>query len=293
MKILLPIDGSRYSQMAVEFLASIAGNLGKKPQVRIIVVVPALPQRAIQVTDTEDMQTYYADEAEAVFAPARDRLSAVGYDVQTVYGIGSPGHHICQEGEAFDADLIVMGSQGKSDLSGLFVGSVTREVMSKSKIPVLVLRKTPRLENVPLRIGIALDGSEQGVAAVAYALSNRNLFGTCLFYLIHVSPKPHKVIMPLGMPQQEECELKKLHMKEFACATKSVRNLFDTHHVVPRTVPLLGSVGPAIANYATQEGLDLLILGSHGDGRFKAPFTGSTSNHLVANTDIPLLVIRV
>ncbi|MBO5658131.1 MAG: universal stress protein [Duodenibacillus sp.] len=293
MKILLPIDGSRYSDMAVSFLASIASNLGEKPQVRVIVVVPAVPQRAILVTDTDQVHTYYEDEAQPLLTSAYERLSAVGYDVQTVYSIGSPGHHICHEAESFDADLIVMGSQGKSDLSGLFLGSVTREVLSGTKVPILVLRTSPRIEHSPIRIGIALDGSEQGIAASAYALSNRKMFGKCLFYLIHVSPEIRKVIMPMGMPQLEENEIKKQRMKEFACATKGVRSLFDDYNVVPRTVPLTGTPGEAIADFAAEEKLDLLILGSHGDGRFKAPFTGSTANHLVSHTDIPLLVIRV
>ena len=78
MKILLPIDGSRYSDMAVSFLASIASNLGEKPQVRVIVVVPAVPQRAILVTDTDQVHTYYEDEAQPLLTSAYERLSAVG-----------------------------------------------------------------------------------------------------------------------------------------------------------------------------------------------------------------------
>jgi nucleotide-binding universal stress UspA family protein len=47
---------------------------------------------------------------------------------------------IVEAAEKFGADVIVMGSRGRSDLPGLLLGSVTHKVLSMTRVPVLVIR---------------------------------------------------------------------------------------------------------------------------------------------------------
>ena len=47
---------------------------------------------------------------------------------------------IAKEAEDLDADLIVMGSRGRSDIEGLLLGSVTHKVLTLATVPVLVVR---------------------------------------------------------------------------------------------------------------------------------------------------------
>ncbi len=47
MKILVPYDGSSYSDNSLEFIASRTTLLGKDPKIRLLVVLEALPDRAI------------------------------------------------------------------------------------------------------------------------------------------------------------------------------------------------------------------------------------------------------
>ena len=52
-----------------------------------------------------------------------------------------PAMAICQAAERFGADLICMGSRGRSGLTKVLLGSVAQGVMAQSKRPVLVLRE--------------------------------------------------------------------------------------------------------------------------------------------------------
>jgi nucleotide-binding universal stress UspA family protein len=42
--------------------------------------------------------------------------------------------------EAEEADMIVIGSRGKTDLEGLLLGSITHQVLHVATVPVLVVR---------------------------------------------------------------------------------------------------------------------------------------------------------
>ncbi|MEF9996794.1 MAG: universal stress protein, partial [Burkholderiaceae bacterium] len=57
-------------------------------------------------------------------------------------------------------------------------------------------------------------------------------------------------------------------------------------------VCLVGNAGDEIAAYAKKKKLDVLVLGSHGYGAFKAAVMGSTANRVAAQGDVPLLLIR-
>jgi nucleotide-binding universal stress UspA family protein len=53
---------------------------------------------------------------------------------------GHPVEQILKEAEAGDYDLIVMGSHGKGNLPDAMIGDVSRRVVRRSKIPVLMVR---------------------------------------------------------------------------------------------------------------------------------------------------------
>ena len=56
-------------------------------------------------------------------------------------------------------------------------------------------------------------------------------------------------------------------------------------------MPLVGNAGDEIAAYAKKK-LDLLVMGSHGYGRFKSAILGSTAMRIASQGDVPILIIR-
>ena len=73
--------------------------------------------------------------------PRQAEALGIRTEVEVVQDIAA-AKAICQTAERFGADIICMGTHGRSGLSATILGSVTKEVMAKSKRPLLVLRTT-------------------------------------------------------------------------------------------------------------------------------------------------------
>jgi nucleotide-binding universal stress UspA family protein len=72
---------------------------------------------------------------------AKSTLSDAGVTVDTsVVESNSAWRGIVEAGDTLQADLIVMGSHGRSGLEKLMLGSVAHAVLSHTKLPVLVVR---------------------------------------------------------------------------------------------------------------------------------------------------------
>jgi nucleotide-binding universal stress UspA family protein len=69
-----------------------------------------------------------------------ERVHARGIEVRTVTAIGQTDGEICRAAQEWPADLIVMGTHGRTGLSHLLLGSVAEKVVRKAPCPVLTVR---------------------------------------------------------------------------------------------------------------------------------------------------------
>ncbi len=140
--ILVPVDGSPTAQLAVEKAIGLAKAFGSR--VTAIFVIDPYPFSGIG-TDFAYGQTEYLSaataEANASVRVARTAFDAAGVSVDTsVIESHAAWRGIVESAESIQADLIVMGSHGRSGLEKLVLGSVTQAVLSHTKLPVLVVR---------------------------------------------------------------------------------------------------------------------------------------------------------
>lgn len=130
-KILLSVDGSEHSERATAAASEIAMKSGGKVHVLHV-------HEAGLVLPVETNA-----EAQAVADHAIKQLEADGIEVsgQAVSApAGSVAPTIIEAARSFDCDLIVMGTRGLSDFSGLLVGSIAHKVIHHAECPVLVVR---------------------------------------------------------------------------------------------------------------------------------------------------------
>ena len=297
MKILLPIDGSEYSKNAIDFVASRTTVLGNNPTIELLNIQVPLPARASRLVGREALDRYYEEEADKVFTSARKVLKRDNITVTEAYRIGAPDEMIAQEADKLPADLIVMGSRGLTALKGLIMGSVTTGVLARTKCPVLLLRGKEAPLTDALRVGIAVDGSKYGMAAVNHVLKAIDFFGKgAQFYLINVVNDYAGAVMPdmagMALPALSESEGLELQKKEFAETVDPLRPLFEKAGLKPTEVCLVGNPSDEIAAFAKKNKLDLIVMGSHGYTRFKSAVMGSTATHIAAEGNVPLLIIR-
>lgn len=140
--ILVPIDGSATAHLAVEKAAGLAKAFGSR--VTAIFVIDPYPFTGIG-TDFAYGQAEYLSaataEANAAIKDAKTAFEAAGLSAETsVVEAHAAWRGVVETAESSGADLIVMGSHGRSGLEKLVLGSVTQAVLSHTHLPVLVVR---------------------------------------------------------------------------------------------------------------------------------------------------------
>lgn len=297
MKVLLPIDGSEFSKHAIEFVTSRTTLLGHHPTFELLSVQAPVPSRASNLVGADALKNYYDEEAETVLRPAIDALKEAGVPVSSRYSLGEAAPTIAKVAEDSEADLIIMGSHGRSALKGLLLGSVTHSVLAMSRKPLLILRNKPATMQDSLTVGVAIDGSKYGEAAVEYILNNKDLFGeNAVFHLINVVSDYAGMVLPdmagMALPTMSEQEVRAMQHEAFDEAVAPLRQKFEENGLKFKEICLVGNPGDEIAAYGKKGKLDLIIMGTRGFGAFKAAVLGSTATRVAAISDTPLLVIQ-
>jgi nucleotide-binding universal stress UspA family protein len=145
-KILVATDGSELASQAVRTGAQLAKELNAALTI-VTVTEPLPPVDAAAQAESGDTNPFgryqqLAERSAMKSLGAAERLaSGLGVTCGTVHIKDSyPALGIVETAEEQGADLIVMASHGRRGLTRLLLGSVTNEVLVRSKIPVLVCR---------------------------------------------------------------------------------------------------------------------------------------------------------
>ena len=296
MKILLPYDGSIHARHAVRFVAARSPLAGRDPTVWLLNVQPPMLVEVPTAAGRKRLGEVYAKRAASVLRPARTILKRAGLDVHGTHLVGVPGLRIARAARDKKADLVVMGSHGRTAAAGMLMGSVAATVLAHCDNPVLLLRdgEVPAAES--LRVGVAVDGSEYGEAAVRWTLSHPDLFGPQpsfeLLHAVRELPIQTKTLLAnLADMSFTQDKVRALRRKEYERAVRSTLPLFAQAGVPVRQVELTGEAGEQLAAYARRN-LDVLVMGSHGQGLFKAAVLGSVATRVAARCATPLVLVR-
>ncbi|HVC11002.1 MAG TPA: universal stress protein [Burkholderiales bacterium] len=142
MKILLAVDGSKYSLDAVKCVIEHADWYREKPEVELVTVhlpVPKLPGMG-SVVGRGQIKRYYEEEGAQALAKARKLLDGAGIGYSARVLIGAPAETIVAHAEAARCDLIYIGNRGMTAAGNLLLGSVAAKVLHVSTVPVLLVR---------------------------------------------------------------------------------------------------------------------------------------------------------
>ncbi|MEY4977136.1 MAG: hypothetical protein RIQ97_2331 [Pseudomonadota bacterium] len=140
MKILLAVDGSTYTKKMLAYLVTHEELLAPSNSFTLLTVQPQLPPRARSMVGKDAVETYQREEAEKVLGPATQFLVRHGINPKSVARVGHAGETICKVASSGKFDLLVMGSHGHGVFGNLVMGSVATQVLSQSKVPVLMVR---------------------------------------------------------------------------------------------------------------------------------------------------------
>ena len=299
MRILIPVDGSSFSQAAVAFVASRSGLNAVHPEVELLNVQYPVSARVARAAGSELVNDYQASEASTVLKPCVATLKRAGIKARTQFLVGSPGTAVGKAANAHGADLIVMGSHGHTGFKSVLLGSVTQAVLASCTTPVLVVRDDAAPKKESLRVGLAVDGGKYGLAAAKFVVKHRELFGLhSAITLMHVVPDLLGLVMPglLGkkpVPSFEPEQVEAMQQGAFEQAVATPRKLLEAAGLKVNEVRLIGNhPGDEIAVCVKKNKLDMLVMGSHGRGALQSITLGSVSTRVAATSRVPLLLIR-
>jgi hypothetical protein len=134
-RILVAVDGSEFSDAAVDQAISLGGICNSK--IYIISVVDLYPeQMAVAPVLVEKM----SEEVRKHLESAAKKVEKAGIPFETIVRMGGkPQDFIVQEAKDRSVDLITMGTQGRTGLDRVFMGSVAQNVIGNAPCPVLVV----------------------------------------------------------------------------------------------------------------------------------------------------------
>lgn len=138
-RILLPLQGTADADAAVRLLS--LKPFRNPPQLVVLTVLPPTrPPWPVSNAATEQLEQRALQSAQDFIDDVVDRLQTIGYQARSTAVLGSPSIAILEQADKLQADIIVMGSRGRSGVTRFVLGSVSHAVLHQALYPVLVFQ---------------------------------------------------------------------------------------------------------------------------------------------------------
>ncbi len=140
-KILVAIDFSNLSEMAMTTAVDLAKDLGADLHIVHIVQIHATNIPEGGMVNIEEIQALEEQSAKNNLEKFLQDYGE-GLDISTTILHGDAAVEVNNVAKEAGADMIVMGTHGRKGVAHLLMGSVAESVLRKSEVPVLCIRKT-------------------------------------------------------------------------------------------------------------------------------------------------------
>jgi nucleotide-binding universal stress UspA family protein len=137
-KILVPLDGSDFSECSLSHVKAIATGC-RVPEVVIMRVIEKLPETGwISNAEQEIADKSAHDHAIKYLSETAEQLKSAGLFTTIAVVDGQPAHEIMEYADKNNVDLIIISTHGSSGIARWAFGSVADKVVRHSKVPVLI-----------------------------------------------------------------------------------------------------------------------------------------------------------
>ncbi|MFI5324091.1 MAG: universal stress protein [Thermodesulfobacteriota bacterium] len=297
-KILWATDGSGEAEVALAYAKYIAGLSGAEIiGVHVIPLPVQLLFESLREEDKEFMEWKSKVEMRVSdrFVDVRNELLHSGIKFDGVILKGIPSDKIREFSRLRKVDLIVMGKQGHGILESVMVGSETVKVLKSSNVPVLAVKKPDPGKEIKFgKILVPLDLADDNETALNYALDLSALSGAQVTVVYALRLDMYAQDMPAGaldiVIKQSREELRnrtsEINSKYESSRGKSVKNEIETE--------VIHGLSPAIsiANYASRNNIDLIVINTHGRTGLKRLILGSVTERIIPESPCSVMALR-
>ncbi|WMX15510.1 MULTISPECIES: universal stress protein [unclassified Aureispira] len=265
-KILVPTDFSENADKALDFALALANKFNAK--LRLVhtynTSAPAGHLGSINRVVKEDRE-----KEMAAFVKATQESISFDLDIKGRCKKGYPVEMIESEAERIDADLIIMGTLGASNLSKQVMGSTASKLIKHTQFPVLAIPRDTHYSDIK-NIVVAVDALTMSVLNTLNPMIDIAQKSNLNIELVHVSNQQiHTDIDPT--------------IKEYLNGL-----------AVPFNYTKIQSdqILESILTFAHEKGNSVLCLVSRQRGWFENLFHSSVSQQVALKSDLPLLILQ-
>jgi nucleotide-binding universal stress UspA family protein/predicted transcriptional regulator len=295
-KVLVPLDGSTLSELALPWAVSLALN-----QKATLMLAQAVPWPRLASDDLmggyvgadvyEDILAAQREDATAYLEQHRTELAAQNLHVEIVVKEGAPGTALLNLADELGADMIVMASHGRGGLARAVLGSVALQMVQNATIPVLLVRAdstdSPRVASFD-RLLIPLDGSALAERALDVAAEVAHPGSTLVLLRVEERTEPSRDYerVPSGL----DASAGEAHRS----ATEYLNSIAHRHvstGVLTRIDVRFGEPGEQIIRTAAAHNADVIVMATHGRTGPSRWWLGSVADEVARQADRPVLLV--
>lgn len=290
-RIMVPLDGSRFSEWALTYATDLSRRTGAK--LDLVSVHEPIPSFAYDEWETAalDWTTEYLDRI-------RDRLNQeLEAEVTSWVGNGPVLEGLLQRADSQGVDLIVAATHGRGAISRAWLGSIADGLLRHGDHPLLLVRpekgEQPPSEPTLGRVVVPLDGSDFSEKALAPAASLARLYDGRL-HLVRVVAYPVEIASPY-LPHTVQMNQEVVHEARDAAQAylDRIADELGTDGLETRADVIVDSqAGAAICEELGEAHADVIVMASHGRSGIRRALLGSTADKVIRSSHNPVLVIR-
>jgi len=290
-RILCPIDFSECSHRALHHGMAIARWY--KASITVLHVFTNVPNIEVPGVPLDDPDHKLLINRMQAFAGAAPPEVPVYFVASCVPDVSK---EILAQAEL--ADLVVIGSHGRSGFDRMVLGSITEKVVRKSSRPIMVVpphapdADGPGLNHgVPPRILCAVDFSDASLGALDYAISlaEETHADLTLFHSIEVPPELHE-----PSPVPTDFNIEQCHAAAEAACLQRLRELVPPsvrHTCQVKTAVSEGAAYRQLLHKAAEQPTDLIVMGVRGCGAVDLLLFGSNTARVTRAATCPVLIV--
>ena len=218
-----------------------------------------------------------------------------GIQVSCEVCLGEPCDIILATAEARQADLIVVGTRGQRGLDYLLLGSTAQRVVQRAPSPVLTVHPQDAENQRPIRkVLVATDFSVEAESALTAALDLFSVSPTDIEIILL-----HAYLVPYDLVGTEGVVSAAAGLEQWQTAQADVEQRLDSWaeplRALGMSVQILGFEGyppEIIIDKAQDNGVDLIVMGTHGRTGLRHVLLGSTAERVIHRASCPVLTVR-
>lgn len=285
--ILVPTDGSEGARIGARRGIDLAATTGADVHVLSVVDTREIEpsQASNEQTERERLLEKDAERAvDAISGLAKRHLSS---RITTAVEEGIPFQTINEYVDAHDIDLIVMGTQGRTGLERVLLGSVAEKTLRTATVPIVTV--TPDADVAEVgdelyeNILLPTDGSEGAELAIEWGITLAEVYDAMVHTVYSVDTS--------RFGDEGRAEFYDALEQTGREALETVRQRAREADLSIAGTLANGPAARAILSYSEEHDADLIVMGTHGRSGVRRYLIGSVTETVVRNADVPVCCV--